>query len=172
MRSPQDVYRRFINFEEQAAAIYLRMASRVSPENPDMGALCLDMGIQEKQHAGLMQFCLAEELFATKLPSDKQVQETEVLFSSLTKRAANPDLSVEEAFDIAAQMETSEVNEIYDHLTTPLHGSAYLLRRKIAASLPDHLEHLLHEARRLKLPQQSLEKLEQLSKDRKRWTVP
>src|SRR5262245_27412419 len=72
MRSPEDVYRRFINFEEQAAAIYLRMASRFLPENPDMGALCLEMGIQEKQHAGLLQFCLAEELFAAKLPSDRQ----------------------------------------------------------------------------------------------------
>jgi rubrerythrin len=162
MKSPQDVYRRFIDFEEQAAAIYLRMASRFSPENLEVGSIWLDMGIQEKQHAGLLQFCLAEELFSTDLPSDKQVLETEVLFSRLTRQAANPDLSVEEAFEIAAQLESSEVNDIYDRLTTPVHASMYLLRRKIAASLPDHLEHLLKEARRLKIPQESLDRLEEL----------
>jgi rubrerythrin len=162
MKSPQDVYRRFIDFEEQAASIYLRMASRFSPENLDVGSVWLDMGIHEKQHAGLLQFCVAEELFAADLPSEREILETEGLFSRLTRQAANPDLSVEEAFEIAAQLETSEVNAIYDRLTTPLHASTYLLRRKIAASLPDHLEHLLHEARRLKIPPESLERLEQL----------
>ena len=30
MRTPQNVYRRFIDFEEKAAAIYLKLASRFS----------------------------------------------------------------------------------------------------------------------------------------------
>src|SRR5688572_31707143 len=116
MRSPTDVYRRFIDFEEQAAAIYLRMASRFSPENPEVSSLWLDMGIQEKQHAGLLQFCLAEELFADKLPSDKEILDAEQLFSRLAKQAAEPDLGVQQSFEIAIQMETSEVNAIYNGL--------------------------------------------------------
>jgi rubrerythrin len=159
MRSAKEIYRRFIDFEEQAAAIYLRMASRFSPENPALSAFWLDMGIQEKQHAGLLQFCLAEELFAANLPEDKEIREVEALFSSLTKQAADADLSVEDAFRIAVELETSEVNAIYDVLTTPMHASMYLLRRKIATSLPDHLEHLLQEARRFDVPEESLQEL-------------
>lgn len=162
MRSPEDVYRQFIGFEEQAAAIYLRMASRFSPENPELSSLWLEMGIQEKQHAGLLQFCLAEELFASKLPTDKEIHDVDALFSSLMKRASNPDLGIEDSFDIALQLESSEVNSVYDVLTTPIHGSMYLLRRKIATSLPDHFDHLLQEARRFNVPEQVLRGLEGL----------
>jgi rubrerythrin len=160
MRDAKDTYRRFIAFEEQAAAIYLRMASLFSPENPELGALWLDMGIQEKQHAGLLQFCLAEELFATELPSDKEIYDIENLFSRLRKRAVDAELSIDGAFRIALDLETSEVNAIYDALTTPMHASMYLLRKKIATSMPDHLGHLLQEARRFKVPEESLQELE------------
>jgi rubrerythrin len=108
MRDANDTYRQFIAFEEQAAAIYLRMASRFSPENPELSALWLDMGIQEKQHAGLLQFCLAERLFATQLPSDKEIHNVENLFSRLNKQAGDANLSVKDAFKIAVDMEASE----------------------------------------------------------------
>jgi len=160
MRNANDIYRRFISFEEQAATIYMRMASRFSPENPELSAVWLDMGIQEKQHAGLLQFCLAEELFANQLPSDKEIHDLENLFSGLMKRASDADLSAKDAFHIALEMETSEVNAIYDALTTPLHSSMYLRRRKIAISLPDHLGYLLQEARRFEVPEESLQELE------------
>jgi rubrerythrin len=151
-----DVYRRCIDFEEQAAAIYLRMASRFSPENPELSAVWLNMGLQEKAHAGLLQFCLAEELFSGTLPEDQQIRDIEAMFSRLTKKAAEPDLSVEESFAIALQLEKSEVNVIFDCLTKPMHASAYLLRKKIATSLPDHVEHLLQEARRFNVPEEAL----------------
>jgi rubrerythrin len=159
MRNPYDVYRRFIDFEEQAATLYLKMASRFSPENPELGGLWLSLGIQEKQHAGLLQFCLAEELFATSLPEDKEILDIEALFSRLTRDASNPDLKVEESFHIALQLERSEINEVYNGLTKPLHASPYLLRRKIATSLPDHVEQLVHEARRFNVPEEALRDL-------------
>src|SRR5688572_22608364 len=143
MKSPGDVYRRFIGFEEQAAAVYLRLASRFSPENPEVTELWLDMGMQEKQHAGLLQFCLAEELFAAKLPDNQQIQTVQSLLARLMKEASNPEVSVEESFRIALELEASEVNTIYDALTTPMHTSTYLLHRKIVTSLPDHFEFLL-----------------------------
>ena len=160
MRNPKNVYHRFVNFEEQAAAIYLRMASRFSPADQDLGSLWLDMGMQEKQHAGLLQFCVEEELFTDKLPADKEIQDAEVLFSRLMKQASAPDLTVQQAFEIAIDLEASEVNNIYDILTTPMHASTYLLRRKIATSVPGHLQHLLEEARRYNMPGEVMDKLE------------
>ena len=103
MRDVKDIYRRFISLEEHAAAIYMRMASRFSPENPELSALWLDMGIQEKQHAGLLQFCLAEELFASALPSDKEIRDLESLLTDLMKRASDAELSLEDAFHIALE---------------------------------------------------------------------
>jgi rubrerythrin len=160
MRSPKDIYHRFVNFEEQAAAIYLRMASRFSPEDQELGSFLLDMAMQEKQHAGLLQFCLEEELFATQLPGEKEIHDVEVLFSHLMKQASAPDLTVQQAFRIAIDLEASEVNNIYDILTTPMHASMYLLRRKIATSVPGHLQHLLEEARRHNMPREVIGKLE------------
>jgi rubrerythrin len=162
MRAPADVYKQFIDFEEQAAAIYLRMASRFSPEDAELSALWLDMGMQEKQHAGLLQFCLAEELFAPKLPTNEQIQSAQSLLTRLMKAASIPDVSVEESFRIALELEGCEVNNIYDTLTTPLHASIYLLQRKIATSLPDHFEHLLKEARRFHIGEETIRGLEQL----------
>jgi hypothetical protein len=57
-------------------------------------------------------------------------------------------------------MELSEVNDIYSLLTTPLHRSMYLLRRKTTASMPDHLERLLQEARNYGVKEGALKNLE------------
>ena len=157
MMNPRKIYQQFVAFEEQAAAIYLKMASQLSPENPELSGFW-DMGMQEKQHAGLLQFCIGEKLFATDLPSDTQIQQTKALFAALHKRAADPNLSVEDAFKIATQMETSEVNDIYDRLTTPLDAS--MLRRKLATMLPDHIGHLYKEARKCGVSEETLKELE------------
>jgi hypothetical protein len=138
MQDNKAVYRQFIDFEEQAATIYFQLASRFSPEKPELASFWIEMGIQEKQHAGLLQFCVAEELFCTQLPSDQQTENVRELFGRLAQKARDQALGVEEAFAIAREMEESEVNEIFDCLTTPLHDSSYLLRRKIAISIPDH----------------------------------
>ena len=160
MTNPKWIYEQFVGFEEQAATIYLQMASRFSPENPELSAFWLDMGMQEKQHAGLLQFCIAEELFASDLPTTKDIQKAATLFGSLRKRASDPDLTVPESFWIAAQMEACEVNAIYDHLTTPAHASMYLLRRKVATTLPDHVGSLLKMARKCNCDERTLKELE------------
>jgi hypothetical protein len=161
MNSPKRFYQQFVDFEEQAAAIYFRLASRFSPEIPELGALWLEMGIHEKEHADLLQFCIAEELFAEKLPTDAEIQQTAGLLSSLLERASDPNLSIPEAFRIAIRIETSEVSAVYDRITTPLHSSAYLLRRKVAASLPHHISYLYKEARKFTLPEDIFKDLEQ-----------
>ena len=148
-----------MNFEEQAAEIYVRMASHFSPENEVLASLWLDMGMQEKQHAGLLQFCIAEEMFASTLPTDTEIQKAEELFARLSKRGKDPDLSVNEAFQIAAELEASEINAIYCNLTTPVHASMYLLRRKIMISMPDHVERLLAEGRKFGIPEPIMEQL-------------
>ena len=152
------IYRQFVEFEERAAAIYLGFASHFF-EDCELSAFWLDMGIQEKQHAGLLQFCLADRLFAAELPDAHEIEEITALFKRLEKRAADPKLEAAEAFEIAIELESSEINGIYRYLTTPLHRSTYLLRRKIALCLPDHIDELIEAARKFGLKSDTLARL-------------
>jgi hypothetical protein len=161
-KDPGIVYRRFIEFEEEAAAIYLHFASHFS-EDHQLSAFWLDMGMQEKQHAGLLQFCLADSLFAADLPDRAEIEEIAGLFKQWKKQAADPELSLEEAFTIAMELETSEINGIYRHLTTPLHPSVYLLRRKIMTCL-DHVDEVIKAASKFGVKNETMKELVNLRK--------
>ena len=161
VKTPKNVYRRFVEFEERAAAIYLQLASHFS-QDPQLGSFWLDMAMHEKQHAGLLQFCLRDGLFASDLPVSAEIQKLVGFFKRLEKRAGNPKLTVEKAFSLAIEMETSEINAIYCHLTTTLHSSMYLLRRKIAASLPNHIDELVAAARKFGAGKHDMQELNRL----------
>jgi hypothetical protein len=160
LKDPSGVYSQFIEFEERAAAIYLQFASHFS-EDRQLSAFWLDMGMQEKQHAGLLQFCLVDRQFASDLPNRAEIQKIEALFKRLEKRAADPELRTEEAFAIAMELEASEINGIHRHLTTPLHSSIYLLRRKIATCL-DHVDEVIEAAGKFGLKNGAMKELERL----------
>ena len=161
-RSPKDVYLRFIEFEEKAAAIYLKLASHFSSRDRKLGALWLDMAMEEKQPAGLLQFCVAEGMFSPKLPSDAEIKKFTTLFRNAEKQAASASVNVNDAFDLAAVLEGSEVNAIYSYLTSPLHASMYLLKRKIVASPSKHIDHLVTAAKQLNVSAATVKKLESL----------
>jgi rubrerythrin len=161
-RSPKDVYLRFVEFEEKAAAIYLKLASHFSSRDRKLSALWLDMAMEEKQHAGLLQFCVSERMFSPKLPSDAEIKKFATLFRRLEKRAAKPSVSLNEAFNIAADLEGSEVNAIYCYLTTPLHTSMYLFKRKIVVSPAKHIHHVVTAAKMFDVSAATVKRLESL----------
>src|SRR5262245_60821525 len=158
MKDSESVYQQFVDFEERAATIYLQLASRFSNDR-QLSSFWLDMAMQEKQHAGLLQFCLCESLFASKLPTMSEIQAIRALFDGFQSRAAEPHLTVSAAFSLATEMETSEINSIYCHLTEPVHNAMYLLRRKIATSLPNHVDELIAAARKFGVEEDALAKL-------------
>jgi Rubrerythrin len=162
-RSPKEVYRQFVEFEEKAAAIYLRLASHFSSSNRKLSALWLEMAMEEKQHAGLMQFCANERMYTGTLPSETDTRKFSALFRKLEKRAADRDIDVNLAFEIAAELEGSEVNAIYCHLTTPLHSSSYLLKRKIVSSPLNHLDHLVAAGKTFRVSASTMKKLASLT---------
>jgi hypothetical protein len=161
VKTAAGVYRQFVEFEEIAAVIYLRLASRFS-QDLRLSEFWLDMAMHEKQHAGLLQFCLQQELFSAALPTSTEIQKVAALFKRFEKRAAESKLTIEGAFSLAIEMESCEVNDIYCHLTTPLHSSMYLLRRKIATTLPNHIEGLIRAARKVGVSKDALKDLNRL----------
>jgi len=145
MNNAENVYRQFKEFEERAAAIYLQLASQFAA-NHELSSFWLEMALHEKQHAGLLEFCLLEHLFASEMPDAPTLEELTQFFQRLEKRAADPTISVEDALALAIELEASELNAIYCNLTTPLHRSLYLLHRKVATSIPNHIDELITAA--------------------------
>ena len=163
MKTPKNIYKRFIEYEERAAALYLHLASRFA-DDARLSSFWLDMALEEKRHAGLLQFCMREELFALSLPDTAELQKMGMLFKRLEKQAQASDISTKEAFMLAIELEYSEMNAIYCHLTTPVHSSTYLLKRKIATFVPNHLAALLTAARKFGVSDAAIKELERLKK--------
>jgi hypothetical protein len=162
VNSPKETYERFIEFEERAATICVCLASRFASEIPALGAFWLDMAMEEKQHAALLQFCVAEKWFAPNLPDDAEIRNFDAAFEEFGKRATAGRLTTDEAFVLAAELEGSEINAIYCHLTTPLHESLYLLKKKIATSPFDHIEQLVAAGKKFTVSTATLNKLDEL----------
>jgi hypothetical protein len=163
-RTPQDIYRAFMEFEERAAAIYVTLACHFN-QDAELSSFWLEMALHEKQHAGLLQFCLRDRLFVDDLPQPDVIQHLANLFGHLEADAAEPALSVESAFRVALELETSEINAVYCYLTTALHESMYLLRRKVATLIPDHVEQLVAAARRAGVDEGTIQALLKANED-------
>src|SRR5687767_5767376 len=119
-----------VGFEETAAAIYLMLARQFIKDNK-LSWFWLEMSMEEKQHAVLLEFCGCEDLLGNNMPDGTTIRRLSGLLEDLKKQAGNKSLSVDDAFLIAAKIETSEINGIYARLIGPVRGTPYILRKKI-----------------------------------------
>jgi hypothetical protein len=101
-------------------------------------------------------------MFTGDLLTEAEIRKFDGLFRNLEKRAGDPDINVNRAFELASELEGSEVNAIYCHLTTPLHVSAYLLKRKIVTSPSNHIGELAAAGRKFGANATNLKKLDRL----------
>lgn len=139
-----NVYEGFIGFEERSANLYLELSIRFA-DNPALRWFWVEMAMEEKQHAGMLQHCREAGVFAGELPGDEQVRRLDQVFRQLEARIGSPDLTLDDAFDVAIRLESSEINDVYSQLTAPIQGPAHVLRRKVELSVEGHFEKL-HEA--------------------------
>jgi hypothetical protein len=138
------IYDGFIRFEERSASLYMELSVRFL-DNPELRWFWIEMAMEEKQHAGMLQHCREAGVFASELPGKDQIQRLNFLFRQLEARLAQPKLTQEEAFEMAIELESSEINDIYSTLTAPIQGPAYVMRKKMELSLTGHFDRL-HEA--------------------------
>jgi len=160
-RMPKSIFDKFVEFEERAASIYLHLAVHFS-QNAKLSSLWLEMGMQEKQHARLLQFCADEQMFAEVLPDEAVIRRVGEVYREIEKRVANSELQINEAFEIALELETSEVNEIYCQLTSATHNAPYLWKRKVASLFPAHVGFLAAAAREFGVSEGVLRRLDLL----------
>ena len=138
---------RLVEFEECAASLYSSFARRFT-DNKDLSGFWLAMSMEEKQHAQFLEFCGCEQLVAAGLPEDNAVQVLAELLSNLEERASRENLSVDEAFLIAAELEGSEINDIFAGVVRPVEGTWHIMRKKIEVLVSDHMQTLVEAARK------------------------
>src|SRR5690242_20081422 len=95
-----EVYDGFIQFEERSADLYLELSIRFM-DNPALRWFWVEMAMEEKQHAGMLQHCREAGVTAEHIPNDDQVERIDGLYRRLEDRVAAPDLTLDGAFDIA-----------------------------------------------------------------------
>jgi hypothetical protein len=144
---PRQIYDGFIRFEEQSAEIYLDLSIRFLGDT-DLSWFWVEMAMEEKQHAGLLQYCRETGICAVALPTREQILNLRTLFEDLQARVSDPSLDIDRAFEIAMILESSEINQIYTTLTEPIQGPSHILRKKIDLSVENHFERLAEAARR------------------------
>ncbi|HEY7532235.1 MAG TPA: hypothetical protein VH681_05555, partial [Nitrospiraceae bacterium] len=73
------VYDGFIGLEDRSAALYLELSVRFF-DNPALCRFWVEMAMEEKQHAGMLQHCREAGVFASELPGKDQIQKLSTLF--------------------------------------------------------------------------------------------
>ena len=139
------VYDGFISLEDRSAALYLELSVRFF-DNPELSWFWVEMAMEEKQHAGMLQHCREAGVFAPELPDKDEIQLLNALFRQLEARLAEPQLALDDAFEMAIELETSEINDVYSRLTAPIQGPAHVMRKKMELSLAGHFERLSEAA--------------------------
>jgi hypothetical protein len=156
-----------VGFEESAAAVYLSLARRFAKDK-NLSWFWLEMSMEEKQHALLLEFCGCEDLLGKNMPDRNTTGRLSDLLDSLQKEAGRKNLSVDDAFLIAARIEASEINGIYSRLIEPVRGTPYILRKKIAALGSDHTQSLIRGARRFGVSAATMSRLLELKRGESR----
>jgi rubrerythrin len=139
------IYDGFIRFEERSAALYLELSVGFF-NHPELRWFWIEMAMEEKQHAGMLQHCREAGVFAVELPEKGQIQRLNRIFRQLETRLARPELTVDDAFDMAIELESSEINDVYSKLTAPIQGPAHVMRKKMELSVAGHFEKLQEAA--------------------------
>ncbi len=143
---PSQVYEGFIGFEERSAELYLELSVRFA-DDPALQWFWVDMAMEEKQHGGMLQHCREAGVFADHLPGPTEVERLDRLFRQMEQRISAPSLTLDDAFDCAIRLESSEINDIYSRLTAPISGPAHMMRKKMELSVASHFERLFEAGR-------------------------
>jgi hypothetical protein len=114
-----DPLERFAEIERLVGKIYLRF-SHLFLTQAEVRDFWWDMGMEEEQHAAILLACkgVIENYEDEKLDPSISREKADQLKEQLTSylRKGTPSLAVEEAFRVALEIETSEIDAIYSKL--------------------------------------------------------
>jgi hypothetical protein len=137
MTKHQTTYAKFEAIEEQLAHCYFLLHERFIA-NPALARFWAETAMDELQHQSILRFC-RERGFMTSSDIDcGTTQNIEDLLDTVKGIISDPDVSADEAFYAALLMETSELEDVYEKLTSALGKDHPLLFEAIKAGLRSH----------------------------------
>jgi hypothetical protein len=144
---PTLIYDDFMRCEDRSAQLYLDLSIRFC-EEVDVSWFWIEMAMEEKQRVGLLQHCLEERVFVEELPPMETVIGLGRVLEELETHAAHPALKLDDAFEIAIQIETCEKQDICDRLTAAILGPPHAVQKKVDLSKKKPFEKLRGAAER------------------------
>jgi hypothetical protein len=78
---------------------------------------------------------------------------------------------VDDAFLIAAELEGSEINDIYAGVIAPIQGTWYIMRKKVETLITDHLQTLIRGARKFDVSASTMAQLVEIKRRERRETT-
>ena len=144
---PGLIYGDLIRCEDRSAQLYLEFSVRFH-DHVDVSWFWIELAMDEKQHAGLLQYCLENTCFAEQLPSKKTIVGLKRHLKRLETRATRDGLSIDDAFEIAIEIESSEMEDLCQKLTAPIAGPPHVVQKKLDLSKKEHLSKLRTAAER------------------------
>jgi len=139
MTDKQLIYSKFEGFEEQLAHCYFMLHERFIA-NPPLAKFWAEVAMEELQHHSLLRYCRERGLMVdVDLKADSTVAEhVGDLLETVKGIIAEPEVTVEEAFYASLMMEASEMEDVYDKLTSALVKDHRLLYEAVQAGLRSH----------------------------------
>ena len=137
MTKSEAIYKKFEGFEEQLAHCYFLLHEHFIA-NPPLARFWVDAAMDELQHHSMLRFCRERGLMVDVDFDSNTADHVEQLMETVKGIATNPELSIDEAFYASLLMESSELDEVYEKLTSALVKDHPLLFQTIRASLRSH----------------------------------
>jgi hypothetical protein len=163
MKDAETTCARLKEFEERAASLYMGFARRFTG-NKDLGWFWLEMSMEEKRHAQFLEFCGRENLVTAGLPEESTVQALAQTLSNLEERAGRENLSVDDAFLIAAELEGSEINDVYAGVIKPIEGTLHIMRKKAETLVSGHMQTVIKAAHQFGVSAPMLSRLDEFER--------
>ena len=135
----ETVYAIFEHFEEQLAHCYFLLHERFI-RNPRLAKFWMETAMQELEHSAMLRFCHERNIMTEAGLETKAIRTVEELLETVKAVAVDPDVSVDEALYASLLIESSEMDNVYNKLTSPLARDHELLYQTIQKNLRAHHE--------------------------------
>ena len=137
MRQSETTYSRFEAIEAQIAHCYFLFHERFI-RNPRFSQFWLEMALQELQHSAMLHFCREHACVAETDINVNAARKAEQLLDVIKGVATDPDVSMDEALYASLLVESSELEDVYEKLTTALKDHNELLYKTLHKDLLAH----------------------------------
>jgi hypothetical protein len=161
MMSSETTYAQFEALEERVAHCYFLLHERFI-NNPQLATFFAEAAMDELQHSSLLKFCRERGIMSSLQIDPAAAEKVRKLVDSVSAIAADPRVTVNEAFNVSLMIESSEMDDVFDKLTQPLNRDHPFLYEAIQSSLRLHHLKFDEAAKRFLGDHARIEDLQQL----------